>query len=208
MKMTMKFQLACLSLAIIGAVGCFPSRKPVVKGTFLVQARRSGSPVDSDSQESLIIQPFSIAPAFQKNSVVSRTGENEYESDFYNEYFVSPAQMITDQTRNWLADSGLFAQVLSQFSSVQPTYLLEGHIRKMYMDVKEPDQPKAVLEITYFLVKQLKKDDTVQFSKTYSAETSMMDPTVQDYVDSQSAGLREILQTLETDLATIVKNTD
>lgn len=201
MKPTLKIQFVCMILAAIGAAGCMPSRKPIVKDTFLISPERPGSPAETASTKSLVIQPFSIAPAYQKIGIVSRTGETRFDSDFYNEYFVAPSRMITNQTRNWLSESGLFAHVLSHYSSVEPVCLLEGHISQLYRDMRQPDQPKAVLEITFFLVQQLQQNDSVRLQKTYSVAKPVDGLTMLDYSAAQSAGLAEILAQLEKDLA-------
>ena len=155
-------------LIILSSAGCM-QRKTFVKDTFLLNAQRGDVSVQAASETILAVQPFSIAPAFQGKGLVYRTGENQYESDFYNEYFVSPAAMMTEQTRNWLAESGAFAQVLPPISSKEPTHILEGHIKQIAADVRDKANPQAVLEISFFLLEQHKRERTIRFQKTYSA---------------------------------------
>ncbi len=179
--------------------GC-ASRKAIVKDTFLLDVQRPGEPVQAMSEAILAIQPFSIAPAFQGKGLVYRTGKNRYESDFYNEYFVSPTAMMTDQTRNWLADSGVFSQVLSSTSSVEPTGMLEGNIKQIVADVRDKANPQAVLEISFFLLGQHKRERTIQFNKTYSATRKLESKTAPACIAALNQCLAEILENLEKDL--------
>ncbi len=180
--------------------GC-ASRKAIVKDTFLLDTQRSGKSVQATSEVILAVQPFSIAPAFGGKGMVYRTGENRYESDFYNEYFVSPAAMMTDQTRNWLADSGVFAQVLLPTSSVKPTQILEGHIKQIAADLRDKANPQAILEISFFLIEQQKRERTIQFQKTYSVTQPLESRTAPAGIAALNQCLTEILENLEKDLA-------
>ena len=186
-------------LIILSSAGCM-QRKTVVKDTFLLDAQRGGASVQAASETILAVQPFSIAPAFQGKGLVYRTGENQYESDFYNEYFVSPPAMMTEQTRNWLAGSGAFAQVLSPISSAEPTHILEGHIKQIAADVRDKANPQAVLEISFFLLEQNKRERAIRFQETYSATQPLESKTASACVDALNQCLRQTLENLEKDL--------
>jgi ABC-type uncharacterized transport system auxiliary subunit len=205
-QVEIKTAAAIVLSIILFSAGC-ANRRAVIKDAFLLEAQRGGVSAPAASERILAVLPFSIAPAFEGKGVVSRVGENQYESDFYNEYFVSPAQMITERTRNWLSQSGLFAQVLSPVSSVEPTDVLEGHIRSMVLDVRDPAKPRAELEIVFFLLEPHKPDRTVRFQKTYAVLHAMESGSVQDYMAAQSRCLRDILEELESDLSPSLKNT-
>ena len=179
--------------------GC-AQRKAIVKDTFLLDAKRPGASVQSSSETILAVQPFSIAPAFQGKGLVYRKGENQYESDYYNEYFVSPHAMMSDQTRNWLAESGALAQVLSPVSSVEPTHILEGHIKQIAIDYRDETNPQAVLEMTFFLLELHRHDRAIRFHKTYSATLSLETKTASSGFDALSQCLEKILENLEKDL--------
>ena len=200
MKAELKTAAAVVLSIILFSTGC-AQRRAVVKDTFLLEAKRGGASAQAASERILAVQPFSIAPAFEGKCVVSRVDDNRYESDFYNEYFVSPAPMITEQTRRWLSESGLFAQVLLPVSSVEPAYVLEGHIQQMVLDISDPDAPRAELKITFFLLEQHKRDRTIRFQQTYSVSHAMESGSMQDYMAAQSRCLRDILAKLESDLA-------
>ena len=200
MKIDLRTAAVIVLPVILFGAGCMHG-KAVVKNTFLLDAQRDDRFVHGESMGILAVQPFSIAPAFEGKGVVSRIGENKYESDYYNEYFVSPAQMMTERARNWLSQSGLFAQVLPPVSCVEPTYVLEGHVKQMVMDVRSRTAAHAVLEIQFFLLQQQSKHRVIQFQKTYTSIQLMESASFQDYMAAQNWGLRNMLSTLESDLA-------
>ena len=199
MKMNLKTAAIVLSVILFNS-GCL-QRKAVVKDTFLLDARPDTRSVQKTSESTLAVQPFSIAPEFADKGIVSRTGDNQYESDFYNEYFISPASMITEQTRRWLTESGLSAQVLLPVSSVQAAHVLEGHIQRMVLDIRDAEKPRAEMEVTFFLMEQHKRNRAVRFQKTYSAVQSMESSSFEDYIAAQNRCLHDILTGFERDLA-------
>ena len=196
-----KMILTAMGLMIVLLYSGCASRKAIVKDTFLLDAQRGGASVQAASETILAVQPFSVAPAFGGKGLVYRTDENQYESDFYNEYFVSPAAMMTEQTRNWLSESGVFAQVLSPISSAEPTHSLEGHIKQIAADVRDKANPQAVLELSFFLLEQHKRKRAVRFNKTYSVTRPLESKAASACIDALSQCLRQILEDIETDLA-------
>lgn len=205
MKTDLKTATTIVLSIILFNSGCL-QHKAVVKDTFLLDVQRDNRSVQKTSESTLTVQPFSIAPEFADKGIVFRTGDNQCESDFYNEYFIFPAPMITEQTRQWLSQSGLFAQVLSPVSSVKPTHVFEGHIQQMVMDIRNPAAPQAVLEITFFLLQQQSRNRIVQFHKTYESTQPMKSASFQDYIAAQNAGLRTILSELESDLTSHISD--
>jgi cholesterol transport system auxiliary component len=180
--------------------GC-AQRTAIVKDTFLLDAQRGGQPLKAAPETVLAVRPFSIAPAFQGKGIVYRTDEDQYVSDFYNEYFVSPSAMMTDQTRDWLSESGVCAEVLLPVSSVEPTHILEGHIKQIIADDRDKANPQAVLELSFFLLEQHKHDRTIRFQKTYSATQPLDGKTASACIAALNQCLSEILGNLEKDLA-------
>ena len=199
---TNRIMILLVVVSAMGAVAGCLQREAIVKDMFLLDVQRSAASAEPTSGIVLAVQPFSIAPAFQGRGFVYRTDTDQYESDYYNEYFVSPAAMISELTRNWLTGSGIFTHVLSPVSSAEPTCLLEGHIRQMAVDSRDQASPKAVLEISFFLVERDKRNRTVLLHESYSAVRPLQEKTAPAYIDALNGCLRQILEGLEKDLAT------
>lgn len=186
-------------LFVLFSSGC-TGRKAIVKDTFLLNVDRPKTSAVEGVEGILAVQPFSVAPAFGGRGLVYRIGDNQYESDYYHEYVVSPAAMVTEQTRNWLSASDIFDQVLPPLSSITPTQILQGHIRKMAVDLRDAAAPKAVLQISFFLLEQNRRTQTIRFRKTYSASRPLESKTAAASVSALNQCLTGILENFEKDL--------
>ncbi|MHC4204786.1 MAG: hypothetical protein ACYSTT_09045, partial [Planctomycetota bacterium] len=123
------FGLSLFMSAIIIA-GCGP--KPYEKQHYILDTQRASSAVAGNNTNILEVRRFTIASAFNSNSLIYRVGEFEYESDFYNEFLVSPTAMITEKVRNWLTESGVALRVLDPGSNIDPTHIIEGNVIALY----------------------------------------------------------------------------
>ena len=83
--------------------------------------------------------------------------------------------MVTAEVVKWLQASGLFKTVLDTPSQVLPDYVLEGAVSSLYGDFRDLDNPKAVLEIQFFLIAAKNPETNIvaqgQFRKELNIET-------------------------------------
>ena len=140
----------CLNLIIASSLlsGC-GGPKPYNKNYYVLNVHRSPETAKPDNNFILDVRTFTIDSAFDSKGLVYRTAEFEYETDFYNEFLISPAIMITEKTRTWLLNSGIFKLVLDKASYIDPTHTLQANITALYADRREK---KAVMEIRTFLI--------------------------------------------------------
>lgn len=185
-----------LMLAMGALCGC-RSTMTYDKTQYVLDPGRTDAPVTAPSEAVLEVRRFMIDSAFSGKNLIYRTGEVEYETDFYHEFLVSPAAMIREATRNWLAQSNRFTRVVDAGVYVEPTYALEANITALYGDVRDQDAPKAVMELRAFVLKvEGSRDPVILHSQVYSAigEASTADP------DGLAAGFNACLQTILSDL--------
>lgn len=192
-----------LSLSLITAtiiiVGC--GAKSYEKQQFLLDTQRVSSAVAGDHQNIIEVRRFTIDPAFSAKGLTYRIAEFEYESDFYNEFFISPGAMITEKIRNWLSTSGLSRRVLDSGSYVDPTHVIEGNVIALYGDYRDKSSPKAVMEIRVFLLDMKTGTDPLIVSgKTYQSSISIESEGPGSLVSALDHCLVEILTDLEKDL--------
>ncbi len=164
-----------------------------------VPASRSGGAV-------LEVRRFTIDRAFDSKSLVYRKNEFEYEPDFYNEFLISPAEMITEKTRNWLSNSGLFIKGIS--SSVTPAHTLEGNITALYGDYTDRSSPRAVMELRIFLIDNTSEENRIAFAGTYNASVDVDSEGPEGLIKAFNSGLEQILPQLEDDLAGKIPRSD
>jgi cholesterol transport system auxiliary component len=191
-----------LLLALLG-LGCL-GRHTYAKRQFVLEAARPAQPPGQARDIVLAVRTFTIDPAYSSRGLVYRKGESQYESDFYHEFLTAPQDLITSQTRNWLAQSGLFKTVLEPGSLLEATHVLEGNVLAVYGDLRGPSLPQAVLEIRFFLITT--RDSKFQniFTRDYRASHPAQEKTADALVAALDQCLAQILSELEKDLSKVL----
>ena len=195
---------SCVGLSAIASIiilsGC--GQKSYEKQHYILDARRASSVVASDSGSILEIRRFTSSAAFSGKGLIYHVDEFEYESDFYNEFLISPAVMITEKVRNWLSTSGLFQKVLDPGSHVDPTHVIEGNVIALYGDLRTRSQPRAVMEIRVFLLEiGPERDPVIVFGKTYKSSVGLKSEGPEGLISALDCCFVEILTDVEEDLA-------
>jgi ABC-type uncharacterized transport system auxiliary subunit len=188
----------CLNLIIASLLlsGC-GGPKPYNKNYYVLNVQRSAETTKPDNNFILDVRTFTIDSAFDSKGLVYRTTEFEYETDFYNEFLISPAIMITEKTRTWLLNSGIFERVLDKASYIEPTHTLQANITALYADRREK---KAVMEMRTFLISNAAPEDSVIMTATYKASSALKPQAPEALLEAFDACLSRILTDLETDL--------
>ncbi len=192
--MNSKVMTLC-NLMILSMVlsGCAYNRR-----NFVLEVSRDRPQQEISKGVVLDVQSFNVDTAFSNRSLVYRKNQSEYETDFYNQFLIKPDDMITEKTRGWLSESGLFKLVLEPGSYTEATHMLEGNIIALYGDFREESSPKATAKIRFFLVKL--SDKSVVFTNTDEAASEFKDRTAESLIEAFSVCLTNILSDLEKDL--------
>jgi len=195
---------SCLTVSVLASLilvsGC-GSREAYNKKHYILNAVRRGESIETETDSVLEVRRFTIDSAFGGKGLVYRTGEFEYESDFYSEFLVSPAAMITEKTRNWLSESGLFQTVLDVGSQIDPTHVIEGNITEMYGDFRDKLSPEATIEMRIFLLETEVGGESVPvFAKKYQSSVGIESEGSEGLVKALDKCLEDILSSLEQDL--------
>jgi cholesterol transport system auxiliary component len=173
------------------------------KQFFILDVTRPVKPAPASKPVGTVLEVrrFRIDSAFDSKSLVYRVDEYRYESDFYNEFLLSPEEMITEKTREWLSSSGLFEMVSGLGVSVRPPLTLKGDITALYGDYRVPSASKAVMEIQLLLVENGDLESKIVFGKDYKAIVDVKSQGVEGLIAAYSEGLDKILTELESDIA-------
>jgi cholesterol transport system auxiliary component len=171
---------------------------------YVLDAVRAGPPDAVHTDATLRLRRFNVDEAFAGRSLVYRVDEFRYEPDYYRQFLVLPGVMITEEARDWLADSGLFARVTAVGSRVESTYLLEGNVIELYADFARKAPPEAIVEIRFFLLAGPEAGESVALSQTYRAATPISAQTAEAVVEALSKSLADILTRLEADIAKVL----
>ena len=101
--------LVFLSLGLLTAVflpSCLElSKKYAERRAYRVDTTRGAKRVDTVFKGVLRISPFRVPTSFEILDLVYRIDDNEFETDYYNEYLTLPGDMVTAEIQEWFAAS-------------------------------------------------------------------------------------------------------
>ncbi len=183
--------------------GCL-SRPSYTKRQFVLEAARPSLPTGHGREVVLAVRGFTVDPACDGRCLLYRKGECEYESDFYHEFLIAPQELLSTQTRHWLAQSGICRTVLEPGGLVEPTHILEGNVLTLHGDCRGPGLSQAVMEIRIFLVANKGSEPRIVFTHNYRASQPAEERTPEALVRAFNQCLTQILTQLEKDLGEVL----
>jgi len=201
LKQSTLFIVCSWVLLFLTIVGCSGLNKNYPQRNYYVlNVPNKDQNLPSNSGAVLEVRRFQISPSFADSGFVYRRGDLSYESDFYNQFFRPPSLLITEETRTWLSESGLFKYVVDPTSGVGADYILAGNINEMYGDYRTPNAPKAVMGIQFLLMDETSSNSQIIFTKDYHSEETLSDNSPKALAKGWSGVLEQILRDLAGDL--------
>jgi uncharacterized lipoprotein YmbA len=172
------------------------------KRSFVLDVPAEQRAAAQDARTVLKINKLRVAPLSAGRAMVYRTGDVQYENDFYNEWFAAPGVLVTQQLQDWLARSGRYQLVLTGTSQVEPGQILEGTITEFHGDFRQREAPRAVLALDLHLLDG-QREGRLLFHRLYHQEVPLQDRSPVALAQGLSQGLRAILGDLEQDLSAL-----
>ncbi len=203
--MTKRFRLsAALMLAVLQLVwlgGCLGKlqQPPVEKRSFDLAMQRSGGKAQPVG-DALVVRRLGVSPRYAGRELVYRRDETSFVTDYYNVFFVSPSDMLTQGLREWLAAGGLYRHVLEPSSLARPQLWLEGNVSEFYGDYSG-SQAKAVVAMQFALLDENGPETRIEFSGEYRREVPCAGKDPKALVLAMRQAVAEIYGELEKDLA-------
>ena len=180
--------------------GCLPiSNETPEKQQFVLDVSRPSGDNSKPINAVLRVNEFRLSQRYEGRGLTYRVDDLIYKSDFYNEFFIVPGQMLAEETIQWLDESNLFEDVVGDSLSQEASYMLDGTIQELYGDYSS-NPAKAVLEIEFVLLKRVEGSDRVSFKKAYRQEQPASGKSAKELVRAWNQGLASILKTFEEDL--------
>lgn len=202
MKDLALFRQIVLVLAL--CTGCVGIEKSYPdKRYFVLEAPANPTTSNPSTNETLQVSNIRVSPRYADRGFVYRTSEAGYESDFYNQFLVAPASLITEEVRKGLIGSQLFKYVIGASNQSQPSYVLEGTVNALYGDFRNPNSPKAVLEMEFFLTSEIPGKPGIVMQKRYAKSLPLNGRTPEALIKGWNQALEEILTSLGADLKAV-----
>jgi cholesterol transport system auxiliary component len=194
--------LVCVLVATLIVAGCSAiSRSAPVRQTFLLDP----APLQVVSQPrpgALRIGAINVAAPFRGKAFVYRIDELRYETDYYVEFLVPPATMLTEQTARALAHARPFARVAGPGSGGDAEWVLDGFASALYADVREAGKPAAEIAVSYYVTAAGGSTQTPVWQREYRRHAPMRDASAVAYAEALNFAFGEIVTALARDLAT------
>ena len=171
-----------------GIVRDFPETRLFVIETPDVDGTGTGF----QSGRGLLIRQFDIAAEFESSFFVYKVSDNRFTSDYYNKFMVSPARMISDAVRDALNDSQKFRLVpASELSRID--FRLSGKITHLYVDIRNPEAPKAVMAVRLLLEQKAPTGFMPVINQVYSASEPVSEMRTDAYVQAWNRCLAQVV---------------
>lgn len=188
--------LAVCLLMLCGCAGL--SKKAVEKHHYYLEVQRGEAEEVTRPDAVVLVRRMQVSPLYDGRELVYRMDGGRMESDFYNLFFVPPADMVSQNLRQWIGSAGLAGEVVADASLVQSDYILEGVVNALYADFSG-DRDQAVAEMQFFLL-DANSDDTVLFSKRYEERVPLGSKSPDAIVEGQRKAVQAVFERLESDL--------
>lgn len=192
-------RVAALMLVLV-LVGCAVTRPSPVKQAFLLNPA-AVTPVAKPQPGSLRVALINIAAPFRGRAFVYRTGELSFENDFYVEFLVAPAALLTNGTTQALQQARVFERVLAPGSAGESDWTLEGFVSTLYEDRREASKSYAELSILYYLSPS--EGSSPVWSKEYHRRVPLSGASAQAYAAAMNGAFSDILGELARDIAAV-----
>ena len=191
------------------SIGCVNLERSYIEKHYFVLDSSPAEDISSpDTGKVITVRRLRVSPKYEGKGLVYRLKELSYETDFYNEFFISPVSMFTEEIRKRLAGSGLFKHVVDPSSLLDSTYVLEGAVTALYGDYRASTAPKAVMEIQFLILQQTDVNPEIVLQRQYHKEEPLNGSTPDALVKSWNTALNQILTEFENDLKEYISKTD
>jgi len=192
---------AVLLAMLLGACSALTRSAPV-RQTYLLEPPVPAA-IAQPRSGALRVGSINVAAPFRGKSFVYRIDELRFDTDFYVEFLVPPATMLTEQTARALVRAHPFTRVAGPGDGGEAEWVLDGFASALYADTRETGKPAAEIAITYYLTPAGGSVQTPVWQHEYRRHAPMRDSSPLAYAEALNAAFGEIVAELARDLATV-----
>ncbi|KPA13651.1 hypothetical protein MHK_006125 [Candidatus Magnetomorum sp. HK-1] len=175
------------------------------KQYYLLETTQAPIPEKITSREVLRIAKLRMSPAYTGKGFIYKKNETTYDTDFYNEFLVSPDDMLAEIIRKWFGLTGMFARVTCSSGHYKEKYILEGAVTALHGDYSDRKNPRAVLDIQFFLIEDNGLSYSLILQKNYSKALVIDKHKTHSLVKGWSSALTEILSDFQAEISKKIK---
>jgi cholesterol transport system auxiliary component len=180
--------------------GCVSIEKSYPDKRYFVLDIASNAPLQNSADSGILqIALARVSPRYADRNFVYRRSDTRFESDFYNQFLISPAALVTEELRGRLSRAGLFKFVVGSANDLTPTHTIEIIVNTLYGDFRDLKAPKAVIEMEFFLTQEV-SPSAIVFHKLYQRIVPVQERNPEALVQGWNQALEAISSSLVSDL--------
>ncbi len=190
-----------LAVAVATLASCSLSRPSPIKRTFLLEPAAPAAAA-APRPASVRVGVVNIAAPFRGKAFVYRESELGYSADYYDEFFIAPAIMLSEATAKALVGAKVFRRVVPFGAAADDgDYVLDGFVSEFYGDARTPAAPFGVVAVAFYLSPTNVPGPAVIWSREYRQRVAAAGPSPEAMARAWNAALSAVLADLARDLA-------
>ncbi len=195
----MRRRLVLAGLAGLGGCSVLPQTPYVQRRDWPLDVRRPTTAAAPKQGRVLLVR---AGPGLGDRGLRWLLPDGSVHVDFYEQWAVPPAEAVEDDTRRWLADSGLFSAVVATGSRLTAEYVLEGELLAFIAD---RNAGVARVALALVLIDQRPNPIKVLLQKTETAEVKLANNDPPAMAEAMRAAIAEVLRLSEADIAAAIR---
>jgi len=191
--LAMKYKVFITTLILLSTACLSPQRMYPEKRYYYLETTQA--PVISQMlyPEVLRIAKIRMSPACTGKGFIYKTSHITYDTDFYHEFLVSPDMMFAEIIRQWFDKSNLFKRVTGSSGHFEERYIIESTVTSLHGEFSDPENPKAVLHIQFFLIKDNGLKYELMIKKNYASQIMIKSCSPESLVQGWNQAFTDIL---------------
>ncbi|MCC5816614.1 MAG: hypothetical protein JJT78_17825 [Leptospira sp.] len=204
----MKNRLVLLIFLVMGyvsigfiSIGCLKLTKDFPeKKSYLIEVPQPNKNIGKISDVSFKLRKVSVSNKFEGKGFVYRKSDSNFESDFYNEFLVSPQSNIGEEIIRYLDSKELFHAVSGMNSRIEATHYFEADVVSLYGDYRDKKNSMAIISIQFRIFDDQMGDYKLINRRSYTKKVKVNPDVPDSLVSGWNQGLFSILESFSQDL--------
>lgn len=190
------FFTCLLFLSILSLPSCISFNKDYPeKKSFLIEIKKPSNSIITRSISSewvVKLRKVNVSSKFSDKSFVYRRSETKYESDFYNEFLISPQQNLAEEFIRYLDGSNAFKSATDMSSRIEASHYIEVDVNQLYGDFRDSSKPQSMLEMQIRVFDDREASYKPVWRKNYKRIIAMKNESPEALVVGWDSALSEI----------------
>jgi cholesterol transport system auxiliary component len=185
------------------SIGCLKLTKDFPeKKSYLIEVPLPKKNIGKISDVSFKLRKVSVSNKFEGKSFVYRKSDSNFESDFYNEFLVSPQSNIGEEIIRYLDNKELFHSVSGMNSRIEATHYFEADVVSLYGDYRDKKNSLAIISIQFRIFDDRMGEYKLVHRKSYNKQIKVNPDVPDSLVSGWNQGLFSIMDSFSQDLRT------